>query len=96
MAQELFGEEMAELYRLSGGSGLLAAGFGPEFKPETDDPILEKCIFPGSSKLPALLEKRGIEAVLITGTVTNICCKSSTRDARLPRYHGSRCKCCTL
>ena len=37
--------------------------------------------FPGSCALPALLERRGIDTVLVTGTVTNICCESSARDA---------------
>ena len=37
--------------------------------------------FPGSSALPALLQERAIDTVLITGTLTNICCESSARDA---------------
>ena len=37
--------------------------------------------FPGRSSLPGLLDQRGIEFVIITGTVTNVCCESSARDA---------------
>ncbi|UUX51821.1 cysteine hydrolase [Nisaea acidiphila] len=37
--------------------------------------------FPGKCDLPERLRERGIESVLITGTVTNVCCESSARDA---------------
>jgi nicotinamidase-related amidase len=37
--------------------------------------------FPGHSPLPELLPARGIDTVLITGTVTNVCCEASARDA---------------
>jgi len=36
---------------------------------------------PGASDLPDILRQRGIDTVLITGTVTNVCCESSARDA---------------
>jgi nicotinamidase-related amidase len=85
LAKEFFGEEIAELYRTSGGSGALAARLWPAFTPHPADLILEKtafsAFFPGSCALPALLERRGIDTVLVTGTVTNICCESSARDA---------------
>ena len=35
--------------------------------------------FPGRSPLPELLAERGIDTVVITGTVTNVCCESSAR-----------------
>lgn len=37
--------------------------------------------FPGRCRLPGLLQERGIDTVLITGTVTQVCCESSARDA---------------
>lgn len=37
--------------------------------------------FPGKCDLPGLVAARGIEFVLIAGTVTNVCCESSARDA---------------
>ena len=37
--------------------------------------------FPGKCTLPELLRERGIDTVLITGVLTNICCESSARDA---------------
>ena len=36
---------------------------------------------PGSSDLDAILTARGIDTVIITGTVTNCCCESAARDA---------------
>jgi ureidoacrylate peracid hydrolase len=40
----------------------------------------------GSSDLDARLRSRGIESLLITGTVTNVCCESTARDAMLLDY----------
>ena len=40
----------------------------------------------GSSNLEALLRGKGIDTVLITGTVTNVCCESTARDAMMMNY----------
>lgn len=40
----------------------------------------------GSSDLDRLLKARGIDAVLVTGTVTNTCCESTARDAMMLNY----------
>lgn len=37
--------------------------------------------FPGASDLPQTLAQRGIDAILIAGTMTNVCCEASARDA---------------
>lgn len=37
--------------------------------------------FPGASDLPQKLQQRGIDTVLIAGTMTNVCCEASARDA---------------
>ena len=39
--------------------------------------------FPGACELPDLLRQRGIDTVLITGTLTNVCCEASARDAMM-------------
>jgi ureidoacrylate peracid hydrolase len=41
---------------------------------------------PGSSDLHAVLQARGIDTVIITGTATNICCESTARDAFMLNY----------
>lgn len=54
------------------------------------DEILKKYRFsaflPGASDLPDRLRARGFDTVLITGTVTNICCESSARDAMMSNF----------
>jgi ureidoacrylate peracid hydrolase len=41
---------------------------------------------PGSSDIDAQMKARGIETLLITGTVTNVCCESTARDAMMFDY----------
>ena len=59
-----------------------------DVKPE--DEIVKKFRFsaflPGASELPARLKARGFDTVLITGTVTNVCCESSARDAMMSNF----------
>jgi ureidoacrylate peracid hydrolase len=40
----------------------------------------------GSSGLPERLRSQGYDTVLITGTVTNVCCESSARDAMMLNF----------
>jgi len=40
----------------------------------------------GASNLEAVLRGRGIDTVIITGTVTNICCESTARDAMMRNF----------
>jgi len=37
--------------------------------------------FPGASDLPELLKAKSLDTVLIAGTMTNVCCEASARDA---------------
>ncbi len=59
----------------------LAAGLDPE----PGDLLVEKAaysaFFPGRCRLPELLQARGVDTVIVTGVLTNICCESSARDA---------------
>lgn len=41
---------------------------------------------PGSSDLHAILQKRDIDTLIITGTATNVCCESTARDAMMMNY----------
>jgi ureidoacrylate peracid hydrolase len=54
------------------------------------DLIVEKARFSafiqGSSDLADALRNRGIDTVLITGTVTNVCCESTARDAMMLNF----------
>ena len=40
----------------------------------------------GASDLPEQLAARDIDTVIITGTVTEICCESSARDAMMRNF----------
>jgi len=85
LAEEFFGPEIAELYRRSGGSGPLAPRLWPGLVQAPGDLLVEKsapsAFLPGYCDLPEQLRARGIDMVLVTGTVTNVCCESSARDA---------------
>ncbi len=54
------------------------------------DEIVRKYRFsaflPGASELPDRLRARGFDTVLIAGTVTNVCCESSARDAMMTNF----------
>lgn len=87
---EFLGAEIAELYRRSGGFGPLQDRLWPELEVGPEDLLVEKtaksAFFPGRCALPGLLEARGVDTVLIAGTVTNVCCESSARDASTLGY----------
>jgi ureidoacrylate peracid hydrolase len=40
----------------------------------------------GSSELAQVLRSRALDTVLITGTVTNVCCESTARDAMMLNF----------
>jgi nicotinamidase-related amidase len=62
----------------------------PELDARPEDEIVRKYRFsaflPGTSELPYRLRARGFDTVLITGTVTNVCCESSARDAMMTNF----------
>lgn len=62
----------------------------PELDVRPEDEIVRKYRFsaflPGTSDLPYRLRARGFDTVLITGTVTNVCCESSARDAMMTNF----------
>jgi len=62
----------------------------PTLDVRPEDEIVKKFRFsaflPAASELPARLRARGFDTVLITGTVTNVCCESSARDAMMSNF----------
>ena len=54
------------------------------------DLIIEKNRFSafiqGSSDLAEILRARGLDTILVTGTVTNVCCESTARDAMMLNF----------
>jgi ureidoacrylate peracid hydrolase len=73
---------------------LSAGNKGHELWPTLDvrpgDAVVEKNRFSafiqGSSNLAELLRARGLDTLLITGTVTNVCCESTARDAMMLNF----------
>jgi ureidoacrylate peracid hydrolase len=57
---------------------------------QPQDLIVEKkrysAFIQGSSSLAEELQARGLDTVLITGTVTNVCCESTARDAMMLNF----------
>lgn len=88
--EEFFGRDVAQMYSASGGLGPPRTRLWHEFEPADSDVVVEKAapsaFFPDRSPLPAILDARGIDTVLITGTVTNVCYESSARDASTLGY----------
>jgi ureidoacrylate peracid hydrolase len=41
---------------------------------------------PGASQLHEVLQARGIDTLIVTGTLTNCCCESTARDAMQMNY----------
>ena len=62
----------------------------PTLDVRPEDEIVRKYRFsaflPGTCELPYRLRARGFDTVLITGTVTNVCCESSARDAMMSNF----------
>ena len=62
----------------------------PTLEVRPEDEIVKKYRYsgflPGTSDLAERLRARGWDTVLITGTVTNVCCESSARDAAMLNF----------
>lgn len=88
--EEFYGPDIAATYRRSGGTGPIGQRLWPELDVKSNDLLIEKdaasAFFPGRSGLHAELIDRKIDSVLIAGTVANVCCESSIRDARTLGY----------
>jgi ureidoacrylate peracid hydrolase len=82
---DILGPDLATRYVNDG----LPGGGGTKLWPELDsisgDVFTVKtgasAFFPGKCDLKDQLDAKGIDTLLIAGTVTNICCESSARDA---------------
>ena len=70
-----------------GGSGF---ALWPALDVRSGDPIVIKtrysAFIQGASNLKEVLDARGIDTILIGGTVTNVCCESTARDGMMLGY----------
>jgi ureidoacrylate peracid hydrolase len=94
-------ENWSTLYEMLGAKGterraaaLTRGSKGYELWPTLDvrdgDLTVEKnrysAFIQGSSNLEEVLRARGLDTLLITGTVTNVCCESTARDAMMLNF----------
>ena len=88
--REHLGPEIADRYAHSGGEGEPVGRLWPGLMVHDLDLVVEKtahsAFFPGRSPLPGLLAGHGIDTVVVTGTVTNVCVEASVRDASTLGY----------
>ncbi|MEM9208612.1 MAG: cysteine hydrolase [Pseudomonadota bacterium] len=77
----------AEALRANFYPGAAGHAIWPALERESGDLIVDKDRFSafvqGASVLEELLRSRGIANLIITGTLTNVCCESSMRDAMM-------------
>ena len=90
IAFELATPEMRQKRIAALSEGTLGHELWPELDLRAEDDIVKKyrysAFLPGMSELPGRLRARGFDTVLITGTVTNVCCESSPRDANMTNF----------
>lgn len=88
--EEFYGHEVAASYGRSGGVGPPQDRLSPDLEIADTDLIVEKsaasAFFPGRCSLHDELVSQHIDSILIAGTVANVCCESSARDARTLGY----------
>jgi len=70
--------------------GTLGHELWPDLEVRPEDEMVRKyrysAFLPRTSELPDRLRSRGFDTVLITGTVTNVCCESWARDANMTNF----------
>ena len=75
-------------------AGMQEGSLGFQLWPELDvrqedERVVKKrysALIQGSSNLEAVLRSKGIDMILIAGTMTNVCCESTARDAMMLNF----------
>ena len=90
VAHEMSSPAMREKRIAALSEGTMGHQLWPGLDVQPQDEIVKKyrysAFMPGTSDLPERLWARGFDTVLITGTVTNVCCESSARDANMTNF----------
>ena len=64
----------------------------PKLDVKPDEPVVLKnrfsALIQGSSDLDGLCKARGIDTLIVVGTLTNVCCESTVRDAMMLGYRA--------
>jgi ureidoacrylate peracid hydrolase len=87
---EMDGPERSAERAQSMAPGSIGHELWAELDARPDDAVVQKTRFSafiqGSSNLEALLRARGIDTVIVTGTITNVCCESTARDTMMRNF----------
>ena len=87
---ELWNPERKAKRIASMSEGTLGHELCAGLEPRPEDPVVLKtrysAFIQGASNLESILHERGIGTVLVTGTVTNVCCESTARDAMMLNF----------
>jgi ureidoacrylate peracid hydrolase len=84
------GTEMSAVHRSAFARGAEGWQLWPTLDVQPSDLIIDKTRFsgfvPGTCRLDDELKTRGIDTLIVTGTLTNVCCESTARDAMQRNY----------
>jgi len=87
---EMAGPERTDVRVAALAEGSIGHQIWPELDVQNGDLIVRKnkysAFIQGSSDLDRILRERGIDTVIVTGTVTNVCCESTARDAMMLNF----------
>lgn len=90
MMHELFSHERREAMLENLRKGSKGHALWPEFSVEPEDWKVEKSRFSafiqGSSNIEERLRAAEIDTLIITGTLTDVCCESTARDAMMRNF----------
>ena len=82
--------EMSAAHRDAFARGAEGWQLWPALDVQPSDRIIDKTRFsafvPGTCRLDDELRERGIDTLIVTGTLTNVCCESTARDAMQRNY----------
>jgi ureidoacrylate peracid hydrolase len=84
------GQRLSALHRDAFARGAHHWALWPLLEVSADDLVVDKTRFsafvPGTCGLEEILRARAIDTLIVTGTLTNVCCESMARDAMQRNY----------
>jgi ureidoacrylate peracid hydrolase len=87
---DMFGPDRIQSRLASLAEGSLGHRLWSDLDVKADDVIVSKkkysAFIQGSSDIAAICRSRGIDTILVAGTVTNVCCESTARDAMMLNF----------
>lgn len=88
--EQLWAPERKEKRIAAMSEGTLGHQIYEGLEVQPGDPAVRKtrysAFIQGSSDLEAILRRRGVDTVLVSGTATNVCCESTARDAMMLNF----------